>query len=272
MLTRVIPSSHEAIPVVGMGTWQTFDPPSLDERSLAPLADVMRAFYDAGGRVIDSSPMYGNSERVTGLVSARLKVGASLFIATKVWAQGERAGIRQMETSLAELERRHVDLMQVHNLVDWRVHLETLRRWKTEGRTRYIGVTHYQRSAFDELERIMRREHVDFVQVPYSIGMRAAEQRLLPTASETGTAVLVNRPFEEGALLRSLSGRAIPDFLAPFASSWAEALLKFIIAHPAVTCVIPATANARHMAEDVAAGSGRQLDDVTRERLARYVA
>ncbi|HKG94405.1 MAG TPA: aldo/keto reductase [Gemmatimonadaceae bacterium] len=273
MLTRTIPSSGEAVPAVGMGTWQTFDPPSLSAESLAPLEEVLRVFRDAGGRLVDSSPMYGKSEDVTGRLSERIGANGELFIATKVWTSGERAGARQMEESMRLLHRpRQLDLIQVHNLVDWRTHLATLRRWKEAGRVRYIGVTHYQTHAFDELERVIRREKVDFIQLPYSIALRDAERRLLPAAAESGTAVLVNRPFEGGDLFGQVRGKPVPDFVRPFAESWAQAFLKFILAHPAVTCVIPATSKPRNMRDNVAAGAGRLPDEGERERLVRLFA
>jgi diketogulonate reductase-like aldo/keto reductase len=271
MIHRAIPATGETVPVIGLGTWLTFDPPNTSDASLAPLTDVLRVFHEAGGRLIDSSPMYGKSESVTGLLSERLRINDSLFVATKVWTQGERAGVDQMQRSFAELKRQRIDLMQVHNLVDWRTHLKTLRAWKDSGRVRYIGVTHYQRSAFDELERIVRQEHIDFVQLPYSIALRDAEQRLLPACAASKVAVLVNRPFEGGDLFGSVRGKPIPDFVAPFASSWGQAFLKFIVAHPAVTCVIPATSNPRHMQDNVQAGFGELPDAASRERLAKLV-
>ena len=271
MLKRPIPSTGEALPVIGMGTWQTFDPPTVDEASLAPLADVLRVFAGAGGTVVDASPMYGKSESVTGQLTERLKLNDRLFIATKVWTRGERAGIGQMEQSMSELRRERVELMQVHNLVDWRTQLATLRRWKEEGRVRYIGVTHYQVSAFGELEAIVRRERVDFVQLPYSAGLRHAEARLLPTAADTGTAVLVNRPFEGGSLFGAVRGVPVPAEVQRYATSWGQAFLKFIVAHPAVTCVIPATSNPRHMRDNVGAGHGPLPTESERDALARLV-
>jgi diketogulonate reductase-like aldo/keto reductase len=271
MLTRRIPSSGEMVPVIGMGTWQTFDPPRVDDASLAPLAEVLKVFHAAGGRVVDSSPMYGKSEQVTGLLAERLSVQRSLFIATKVWTQGERAGITQMERSLSELRRDRIELMQVHNLVDWRTHLKTLRAWKEAGRVRYIGVTHYQTSAFAELERIMRDERIDFVQLPYSVALRDAERRLLPTAADRGVAVLVNRPFEGGDLFATVRRTPLPESVRPYAASWGQAFLKFIISHPAVTCVIPATSNPRHMEDDVAAGTGSLMDEKAKDAFAKLV-
>ncbi len=271
MLKRPIPSSGEEVPVIGMGTWQTFDPPTVDEASLAPLADVLRIFTGSGGTVVDASPMYGKSESVTGILTERLKLNDRLFIATKVWTRGERAGVRQMEQSMSELRRDRVELMQVHNLVDWRTHLTTLRRWKDEGKVRYIGVTHYQVSAFGDLEAIVRRERLDFVQLPYSAGLRHAEARLLPTAADTGTAVLVNRPFEGGSLFGAVRGVSVPPAVQRYASSWGQAFLKFIVAHPAVTCVIPATSDPRHMRDNVAAGNGPLPTDAERDALAQLI-
>src|SRR5688500_1275806 len=271
MLKRPIPSTGEEVPIIGMGTWQTFDPAVVDEASIAPLADVLRVFAGAGGRVVDASPMYGKSESVTGRLTERLKLNDRLFIATKVWTRGGRAGVQQMERSLAELRRERVELMQVHNLVGWRTHLTTLRRWKDEGRVRYIGVTHYQVSAFGELEAIVRRERLDFVQLPYSAALRDAEARLLPTAADTGTAVLVNRPFEGGSLFTATRGAPLPPAVQRYASSWGQAFLKFIVAHPAVTCVIPATGNPRHMRDNVSAGNGPMPTEAERDALAQLL-
>ena len=271
MLSRAIPSSGEQLPVIGMGTWQTFDPPVVNEGTLAPLAEVLRIFTAAGGTVVDASPMYGKSESVTGLLAERLRLNDRLFIATKVWTRGERAGVRQMEQSLAELRRARVELMQVHNLVDWRTHLATLRRWKDEGRVKYVGITHYQVSAFGELEAIVRRERLDFVQLPYSIALRDAEARLLPAAADAGTAVLVNRPFEGGSLFGAVRGVAVPASMQRYAASWGQAFLKFIVAHPAVTCVIPATSDPRHMRDNVGAGSGPLPTAAERDTLAAHV-
>lgn len=272
MIDRPIPKSGERVPVIGLGTWQTFDPPQVDDQSLSPLRDVLHAFHARGGRVVDSSPMYGKSESVLGRLSTEMRVNGDLFIATKVWTRGRDEGERQMRQSMTELRREKVELMQVHNLVDWRTHLVTLRQWKDSGRFRYIGVTHYQPSAFDELERILRAEQVDFVQLPYSIAMRAAEERLLPAARDTGTAVLVNRPFEGGGLFAKVRDKPLPDFARRFASSWAQAFLKYLVAHDAVTCVIPATSNPKHLADDIEAGFGELPDEAERQRLIAAVA
>ena len=241
MLTRRIPRSGEEIPVVGMGTWQTFDPPSPTTAAIDRLTEVLRVFIAGGGRVIDSSPMYGRSEERAGELLRRLHATESAFVATKVWTTGAAAGRRQLDASCRLFHRERLDLEQIHNLVDWRAQLEMLRAARREGRTRYVGITHYTPSSFVELEKIVRTERIDFVQLPYSAGFRAAEARLLPAAAGSGTAVIVNEPFQAGSLLGAVRGRPLPEWAAPFASSWAQLFLKFIIAHPAVTCVIPAT-------------------------------
>ena len=218
---------------------------------------MLQALFDAGGSVLDSSPMYGRAEAVTGALLAAGGSRAGAFVATKVWTQGREAGIRQMQASMQRLGTDHIDLMQVHNLVDWRTHLATLREWKAEGRIRYLAVTHYTASAYDQLAAVMRGERLDFVQINYSVDDRAAEERLLPLAAERGIAVLVNMPFGGGGLLRRLSGRPLPDWAAEIgAASWAQLLLKFVLSHPAVTCAIPGTGRPEHMADNAAAGTG----------------
>lgn len=265
MLERPIPSTGETLPAIGMGTWQTFDVSG--RRALRERRPVLQAFLDAGGRVIDSSPMYGDAEAAVGTLLLETKAPAEPFVATKVWTHGHEEGIAVMERSIQRMGGR-VDLMQVHNLVDWRTHLPVLRTWKDEGRIRYLGITHYQRSAFDELEAIMRDEAVDFVQLPYSLAMRDAEARLLPCAEHTGTAVLVMRPFDEGSLFRRIKGRPLPGWAAEIdATSWAQVFLKFLLGHPAVTCPIPATSKLHHMKDNMAAGRGRLPDAALRQRM-----
>jgi aryl-alcohol dehydrogenase-like predicted oxidoreductase len=268
MLTRKVPRTGEGIPVVGLGTWQTFDVgPS--EEELAPRLEVLRAFLAAGGRVIDSSPMYGRAEEVTGELLTRLPGAPRPFLATKVWTRGKAEGATQARESMRRLRTDKLDLLQIHNLLDWEVHLPALRTLKERGAIRYVGITHYARSAFGELERIMRAERVDFVQLPYSIATREAEVRLLPAAQETGTAVLVMRPFEEGELFRAVKGKALPAWAKEIdAGSWAEVFLKFILGHPAVTVVLPATSNPRHLADNVRAGRGSMPDVGLRKRMA----
>jgi aryl-alcohol dehydrogenase-like predicted oxidoreductase len=266
---RRIPRSGEELPVIGMGTWQTFDPPGGDAAAMGRLTEVLRVFIDGGGRVIDSSPMYGRAEENTGAILQRLGATSSVFLATKVWTTGRAAGRRQLDDSLRLLHRTRLDLEQVHNLVDWRTQLQMLKEAKHAGRIRYVGVTHYMESSFSDLESIVRTESLDFVQLPYSVGRRAAEARLLAAAADTGTAVIVNEPFEGGSIFTSTRGKPLPGWAAPFATSWAHLFLKFILAHPAVTTVIPATANADHMRDNLLAGSGTRLGDTERGMLLR---
>jgi diketogulonate reductase-like aldo/keto reductase len=277
--TRQIPHTGEAIPTIGLGTWQTFDVGDAPTER-APLAEVLEAFLGGGGRVIDSSPMYGRAEGVVGdLLAARAGGVASAphpllfpFLATKVWTRGRAEGAAQMRRSMQLMRTQRMDLMQVHNLVDWRTHLETLRAWKKEGLVRYIGVTHYQLGAFGDLERIATKESIDFVQLPYSIVTRDAEARLLPAAAASGVAVLVMRPFEEGALFTRVRGKPLPPWAADFdCASWAQFFLKFILGHPAVTCPIPATASAKHVADNLGAGRGRLPDAATRKKMIEYL-
>jgi len=264
MHTRPIPRSGELVPCIGLGTWNTFDVSHGEAPRLRPVLD---AFLAGGGRVIDSSPMYGRAEAVAG----RLLHGQPrAFVATKVWTSGRAEGIGQMERSIALLGR--VDLMQVHNLVDWRTHLATLRDWQRAGRVRYLGITHYAASAFTEMEQILREEHVDFIQLPYSAVTRGAEKRLLPAALDSGTAVLVMRPFEEGGLTGRLARRALPGLAGELGcTSWPQLLLKFILGHPAVTAPIPASANPAHVQDNLAAGSGRLPTPAECEEIARAV-
>ena len=267
MLTRPIPSSGKALPVIGCGTWRGFDVGS-SAAERAPLAEVLRVLFEAGGTVIDSSPMYGRAEGVVGDLLAASGTRDRAFIATKVWTSGRQAGIDQMRRSMALLRTDRIELMQVHNLVDWRTQLATLRAWKAEGRIAYLGVTHYTSSAYDQLEAVMRKETLDFVQLNYAVDDRAAEKRLLPLAADRGIAVLVNQPFGGGDLLRRLRGRALPAWAAEIGcESWAQLLLKFVLGHPAVTCVIPGTGNPAHMRDDVRAGTGPMPDQAFRARM-----
>jgi len=271
-LERPIPSSGEKIPAVGLGTWRTFDVgASATER--APLKDVLQRFAELGGRVVDSSPMYGAAESVVGDLATDLAITDTLFLATKVWTSGRDTGVAQMEQSLRRLRRQRLDLMQIHNLLDWRTHLRTLREWKAAGRVRYVGVTHYTSSAYDELERVLRGEPLDFIQVNYSLGEREAERRILPLARDRGVAVLANRPFSEGGLFQRVRGRALPEWAAALdCESWAQFFLKWILAHSAVTCVIPATSRPQHLVDNMKAGTGSLPDAATRERMAALVA
>jgi diketogulonate reductase-like aldo/keto reductase len=267
MQTRVIPSSGEKLPVIGVGTWQTFDVGS-DATARKQLTQVVGRLFDAGGSVIDSSPMYGTSEEVAGAVLAEMGRRSKAFLATKVWTRGRDAGVQQINRSMQLLRTDKLDLLQVHNLLDWRVHLATLRDLKNKGRIRYLGVTHYTSSAYRDLEAVMREQQLDFIQVNYSADDRTAEQRILPLAAERGMAVLVNLPFGGGGLLRRLRSKPLPPWAAEIGcNSWAQILLKFVIGHPAVTCVIPGTANPDHMRDNAAAGTGLFLDEMMRRRI-----
>jgi aryl-alcohol dehydrogenase-like predicted oxidoreductase len=267
MHQRKIPSSGEMLPVVGCGTWRGFDVgASAGER--APLGEVLRLLFDSGGSVIDSSPMYGAAEGVVGDLLAAAGSRDKAFIATKVWTSGRDNGIAQMQQSMRLLRTDRIDLMQIHNLVDWRTHLPTLRAWKTQGKIRYLGVTHYTPSAHAELEAVLRAEPWDFMQIDYSLDDRAVESRLLPLAQERGVAVIVNRPFGGGGLLRQLGGRKLPDWAGELGcASWAQVLLKFVLAHPAVTCVIPGTGRPEHMKDNVQAGLGIYPDAAIVKRM-----
>jgi diketogulonate reductase-like aldo/keto reductase len=268
MLTRAIPATGEELPVIGLGTWKTFDVGS-SAKEREPLRPVLREFAALGGTVVDSSPMYNRSEEVIGDLAAELGVQERLFLATKVWTTGREKGIEQMESSLRKLRTARLDLMQVHNLVDVDTHLATLRDWKREGRIRYLGITHYTVAAQAEVEAVLRREPVDFLQINYSVAEPEAADRLFPLAEEKGIAVLVNRPFATGDLMRRLAHRPVPDWAAEIGcASWAQLLLKYVISHPAVTCVIPATAQASHLRDNMAAGSGRMPDEALRARIA----
>ncbi|PYK58538.1 MAG: aldo/keto reductase [Verrucomicrobia bacterium] len=238
MLTRPIPSSGEKLPVIGLGTWQTFD---VDPAHSAPLAEVLSTFVKLGGRVVDSSPMYGRAEQVIG--------------------------------SFARLQTKTIDLMQVHNLVDAETQLRTIREWEAQGRFRYLGVTHYEAGAFAEVAKILAREKLDFVQINYSIMEREAEEKILPLAQERGIAVIVNRPFGGGNLFSRVRGKPLPDFAAEFdCTSWAQFFLKWIVAHPAVTCAIPATNNVQHLEDNMRAGIGKLPDGKIRQRMIEALA
>lgn len=265
MKTRSIPATGEQIPVIGLGTWQTFD---VGVGMRASVSDVLSRFVARGGRLVDTSPMYGSAEAVLGALRAELSPEARLFTATKVWTSGEAEGIAQMRQSLERLGVPRVDLMQVHNLIDVDTHLATIRRWKGEGLVRYAGVTHYQASAFDRLTRHVEGS-IDFVQLNYSLGDRAAENRLLPAAKDRGVAVIVNQPFGGGALFDRVRATPLPSWACEIdCRSWAQVMLKYIISHPAVTCVIPATSKVRHLDDNMDAGTGPLPDDALRRRMA----
>ena len=268
MQTRPIPFSGEQLPVIGCGTYRGFDVRA-ESATYGRLHQVIAALFAAGGSVIDSSPMYGRAEAVTGELLAESNAHTKAFIATKVWTRGREAGIAQMQNSFKLLKTDKIDLMQIHNLLDWKIHLPILREWKAAGRIRYVGITHYTSSAFADLEAVMRAEPLDFVQLNYSAVDRAAERRLLPLAAERGIAVIANYPLASGSALRAVSAHPLPGWAAEIdCTSWAQLLLKFVVSHPAVACAIPGTGDPEHMADNAGAGTGRMPDKEMRARIA----
>ena len=271
-IKKAIPASGEKIPVIGMGSWLTFDV-GADEAARATRVQVMQAFFDRGGALIDSSPMYGSSQEVIGHGLRQIRNKDALFAATKVWIYGQWLGIKQMEAARELWGVPRFDLMQIHNMLDWRTHLETLKAWKAEGRIRYIGITTSHGRRHSEMERALEKEQFDFVQFTYNLADRTVEQRLLPLAAERGIAVIVNRPFDGGALFGPMQGKPLPVWAAEFdCTNWAQFFLKFIVSHPAVTCAIPATSRVAHLHENMGAGFGRLPDADTRQRMIAHYA
>ncbi len=271
ILTRRVPSSGEALPVIGLGSWITFNVGE-DRVARDNCTNVMRAFFDAGGRMIDSSPMYGSSQDVIGYGLARLRSPTSLFSAEKVWTGSDRAGARQLDESRRKWGVSRFDLVQVHNLVNWEHHLPMLLAMKAARQIRYVGITTSEGRRHAQIEQLMRSQTLDFVQVTYNVLDRGVEQRILPLARERGIAVIVNRPFREGALIRDVERHALPPWAREIdCANWAQFLLKFIVSHPAVTCAIPATSNVAHVRENMGAAHGRLPDDAMRRRMIAYV-
>ena len=272
LVQRTIPSSGESIPVLGLGTWQAFDVGSSpSERQ--PVEEVLARFTKLGGRLVDSSPMYGRAEQVIGDIATKLHLRSALFLATKVWTSGKQQGIDSMERSLAKLQTKQIDLMQVHNLVDVQTQLATLRAWKEQGRVRYLGITHYVSSAYGEVAKLLRSEKLDFVQINYSLLEREAEDQILPLAQDRGVAVIVNRPFGGGGLFAHVRQKPLPEWTTEFdCHSWAQFLLKWIVAHPVVTCAIPATSNVGHLEDNMQGGVGRLPDAKLRQRMVEVVS
>ena len=265
--SRVLPEGTVQLPKIGLGTWQTFDVGN-DSSERAPLRELLKLL---DGNVVDSSPMYGSSESVAGDLIAELKMRERLFIATKVWTSGRDDGIAQMETSLRRLRVKVMDLMQVHNLLDVATQTKTMQQWREQGRIRHLGITHYTASAYGEVERWLKTGAYDFVQINYSLAERDAEKRLLPLAREKNVAVIINRPFAEGALFRRTKGKPLPPWAAELGiASWAQYFLKWIVSHPAVTCAIPGTGRPDHMRDNLVAGHGKVPDEKGRRRLAEY--
>lgn len=269
-LTRKIPATGEALPAIGMGSWKTFQV-MFDKEALAVRTRILAEFFSRGGAIIDSSPMYGRAEAVIGHGLKELGYPRALFKATKVWIIGRQSGINQMEHSESLWGRGGIDLMQIHNMVDWDTHLETLQEWKAVSRIRYIGITTSHGRRHDEMLEVMATQPFDFVQFTYNIGDREPEKRLLPLAADRGIAVIVNRPFEGGSLFSSVRGKPLPAWAGEIdCANWAQFFLKFAISHPAVTCAIPATSQPAHMVENMGAGSGRVPDAAMRRRMADY--
>ena len=270
MMTRPIPSSNEPLPVVGLGTYSVFDVASTPD-AIAERLRIVELLVGAGGSVVDTSPMYNRSEEVIGDVIAAGAPRDDLFIATKVWTDGREAGVQQMKRSAQLMRTDVIDLMQVHNLRDTDVHMRTIRDRQERGEIRYSGVTHYRASALDAVEKALREFRPQFVQINYSLGERDADERLLPLAQDLGIAVIINRPYQAGRLFDAVRGRELPGWATEYAASWGQFFLKFIISHPAVTCVIPATSKPQHMRDNLEAGSGELPDAATRERMIRFV-
>ena len=269
LIQRAIPSSGELLPVIGMGTSRTFDTEG-DPASLATLQEVLQAFFDGGGTVIDSSPMYGNSESRVGDVLRAIPQRPKLFAATKVWTTGRQQGIAQIKESARRMNVERFDLIAVHNLQDWQTQLETLKNWKAEGKVRYIGITTSHGRDHEEFLHVMRTQPLDFVQFSYNIEDRAAERELLPVAAERGIATMINRPYQRGALFTRSRGKELPALAAELdCSSWGQFYLKYILGHPAVTCIIPATASVHHMVDNMRANFGRLPDARQRAEMLR---
>ncbi|WP_109022206.1 aldo/keto reductase [Leptospira kobayashii] len=256
VLKAKILSSGEILPRVGLGTYQTFDV-GKDPSKQKELSFLLEYFHSSGGSMIDSSPMYGTSEEVVGDVSLKTNLNEKLFFATKVWISGKEAGEKQMLSSLSKMKRKHIELMQIHNLVDWKTHLTTLKDWKEKGIIRYIGITHYTTSAFPDLEKIIRSEKIDFLQIPYSIAETTGEERLIPAAFDRGVSVIANEPFAHGRLFSMIKGKDLPGWAKEMGiSTWAEYFLKFILASEQIQFVIPATNKLNHLKENMTAGIG----------------
>ncbi len=271
IIKRTIPYSGKTLPVVGLGTWQTFDVGNSSEKRKI-LSQVLTEMHRFGGSVIDSSPMYGSSERVVGDLTQNLDFKDQLFYATKVWTSDRQAGTRQMEASMAKMQRKQMDLIQIHNLVDWKTHVKTLREWKEQEKIRYWGITHYVDSAHTSLERIIQSERPDFVQFNYSIRSRHAENSLFATAKKYGTATIINQPYEGGSLFRLTRGKNLPPWAEEHdINSWGQYFLKFILSNEDVTCVIPGTSKPHHMIDNMGAGLGKLPDKAIREKMVSHL-
>ena len=268
---RAIPSSGEQLAMVGLGTWQTFDVGQANA-DRAPLQEVLKQLVSKGGMVVDSSPMYGRSEQVVGDLAQASALQDQLFMATKVWTTSRQSGISQMNRSMSRMQKRPMDLMQIHNLQDWKTHMKTLQQWKEEGKLRYIGITHYLESAYSRMESIMKEYPLDFIQLNYSIASRKAENRLLPQARERGIAVLTNRPYEGGSLFRQVKGKSLPSLAKDIgAESWGQFFLKYILSNDAVTCAIPGTSKVKHLLDNLGAAEGQLPNELQRTKMKQII-
>jgi len=266
-IKKTIPSSGEELSVIGMGTSRTFDAGN-DPTLRAQLQDVLQCFFDYGGELIDTSPMYGSAEEVVGDLLKKVSNKNKLFAATKVWIYGREAGIKQMQASMEKMGVKTMDLMQIHNLRDWKTHIRTLRDWKEQGKIRYLGITTSHGRAHNEFIKIMKNEKLDFVQFSYNIDNRTAEKEIFPIAADRGIATLINRPFQRGSLFNKAGNKPLPGWAADIdCDSWAQIFLKYIVSHPAATCVIPATSKVKHMVDNMSAGYGRLPDAALRKRM-----
>ena len=267
MLKRPIPSSGEEIPVIGLGTSRVFDiQPTESELNIRK--EILDIFYENGGRLIDTSPMYGMSEEIIGISAEEYIQKNRFFLATKVWTEGKENGLRQIEESFKKMKANKISLIQVHNLLDWKTQIKTLRSLKDEGRIDYIGITHYKSNAFDEMVKIMKAEKIDFAQFNYSLGEREAEQRILPFCKENGIATLINRPFMRGKLFKEAQKMNLPSWVLDYdIDSWGQFFLKYILSHDAVTNVIPATSKSKNMLDNSKAGIGKMLDAQAKKRM-----
>ena len=267
MSTRKIPFSGEALPMVGLGTWQTFDVGN-DATMRQQLAEVLMLLVENGGAVVDSSPMYGTSESVVGDLSKQAGLQNGLFLATKVWTRGREAGIREMERSMQRMKTNKMELMQIHNLLDWQVHVKTLRDWKAAGKIKYWGITHYTSGAYDSMIRVINQERPDFVQINFSLAEHSSMDRLIPTAANQGAAVIINRPYGGGSLFRRVKGKPMPDWASEMdAHSWGQIFLKYILSYKEITCVIPGTSKPKHIADNAMAGFGKLPDEQLRKKI-----
>jgi diketogulonate reductase-like aldo/keto reductase len=266
MITRKIPRDGTELPVIGLGTWNALNPEPVNETTLAPRVEVLKIFFESGARLIDTAPSYGTAEHVVGLLTTQLGINKDVFIATKVLEHNEADGISSMQQSLKRLNRDKIELMQVHSLNDTQRQMKTLRAWKEKGTFRYIGITHSVTRFQDELTQALKQEKPDFVQVNYSLGEPDAAKNVLPAARDLGIAVLINRPFVAGQIFKKLEKKPLTDSMKPYAKTWAQVCLKWVIAHPDVTCALPATGKPEHMRDNAAAGFGELPDEKTRQQ------